>query len=127
MNNNEHKLQYYHNIGDKYTVCCEVPDKEELMLHLGMSLTFDKVIIPIKIGFAKCHPKDKYIRKLGKEVSSQNLNPCDFFLDQIRFIDNNYYVVHLCAKIQGYATMIEMEVQKNIKRVYFVDFKHFKL
>jgi hypothetical protein len=92
-----------------------------------MSLTFDKIIIPIKIGFARCHPKDKYIRKLGKEVSSQNLNLSDFFLDQIRFVDHDYYVAYLCAKIEGYATMIELEVRKNINRVYFVDFKHFKL
>lgn len=122
MNNNQDNFQYFHNTQEKYTICCEVPSKEELMLTLGMCITFDKPTVPIRIGAAKCHPQDKYVRKIGKKISSENLETLWFFPDEIEFLSENYYCVKLFHKGNGQITKITLEVRNDIKKVYFVDF-----
>jgi hypothetical protein len=119
---NEDNLQYYHNTDEKYTICCEVPSKEEIMLTLGMCITFDNPLIPIKIGAAKCHPDDRYVRKIGRKISSENLETLWFLLDKITFVNEDYYCVKLFHQTGREKTKIMLEVKKDTKKVYFVDF-----
>lgn len=123
----EDNLQYFHNPQEKFTICCEVPSKEELMLQLGMCLTFDKKTFPLNVGIAKCHPEDNYIRKVGKEISSQKLEEIHFLIDKINFINEDYYCIKLFFQTGLLMTKLELEVKSDNKKVYFVDFQKYNL
>ena len=123
---NKDTLQYFHNAESKYTVCIDVPSKEELMLMVGMCLTYDKKTVTLNVGIAKCHPKDRYVRKTGREISSQNLEEIEYYIQSIFFISDNCYDIKLVNKTGNTLTTVTMEVKKDIKRVYFVNFNTYE-
>lgn len=62
--------------GCKYTVCLEVPSKQEL-LEL---VTNSNNKIEINCGIAICSEEDNFSRKIGREISSSRKTPLSFTL-----------------------------------------------
>lgn len=125
--NKEYNLQYFHNVDEKYTICCDVPSKEEITSKLLKCLTFDYKTFPLHVGIAKCHPDDNYIRKVGKEISSTKLEEIHFLLDKIKFINEDYYCIHLFFQTGKLMTKLQLEVRSDIKKVYFVEFESYNV
>ena len=85
-------LQYFHsNTWDKwnrFTSAVEIPSKEALlnMLQFGT----DKVI-NLNAGYSLVNPKDNYVKKVGREISSKRLEIGTYSLFQVVFRDSGSF------------------------------------
>lgn len=88
-------IQFFHDKEHGATYAVDVIfDKEDLIETIH---NFNKLIV-LQVGVSNVHPNDPYIKKVGRELSSQRLKPIDFKLDRVYHIysDNdklfiNYY------------------------------------
>ena len=70
---------------DEYTVCVDLPDHDviEYMTHIG---TEKSIMIPVGIVYK--HPKDQYIKKIGRQLSLSKVQSKLFTLDSVDFKEN---------------------------------------
>ena len=78
--------QFFHYLKDSSkggkTFCVELPDSTEFGLMILNNIVNNDPI-KLKIGIAKCSDKDYYIKKLGRELSSNRLKDEDFDLIKV--------------------------------------------
>ena len=88
----ENKLQYFHAIGEykngaknEYTVVIRTPTNEQLKLMVQYLMDHKRGTITIPIGISKVHPKENYIKKIGREESQKKITEAAFELIRIHF------------------------------------------
>jgi len=65
------KLQYFHCTEERFTVALEPPTKEVLRYILEES----HGNLFVNIGFAKVHPKDQFVKAIGRAVAGARVKP----------------------------------------------------
>lgn len=125
------KKQYYHKmIGNfKYTAVVDVPTKDEMVQVLGLNL-FHKLEVTIKCGYAIVNPKDRYVKKIGRETADNRAESFKFkvvnmdtvaghsMIDLIS-VDDDCPVISLCFDIKHDRTkihLIKVRLNNNLRK-----------
>lgn len=100
--------QFYHNTHNyigyrKYTIAVDAPNKTDLFNLLLNSNNY----LNISYGSAIVHPKDKMIKKIGREVSSSRLKETEFKLNSV-----------LVDKGRTYFRLIRFEKDRDIELLF---------
>lgn len=120
-------LQYYHNIAinelqdwvKEFTVVLDVPTKGNIyhLINCHVQPTYEfPNLFAINYGVAKLHPKDKYVKSIGRSVAKNKMQYNMMTIKDISFYKDGFKLL-LTDK---YITMI-LDVNHNREKVYFVD------
>jgi hypothetical protein len=115
-----HRMAINDLIENKQTICLEVPSREDLIRLLNPNS--EKTIV-MRIGKARCNPKDQYNKKIGREISSQRLEPKQFTLTNIFFKDQKTileFETDPNKELFIKDAAIRLQLNKNSNRVYFI-------
>lgn len=67
------------------TFCVELPKQSEVTSALSCYLNnhFDesRITLDLKVGSARCHPKDRYAKKTGNKIAIEHMKSEKFFVD----------------------------------------------
>lgn len=77
--------QYFHNQypnPDIFTVAVDIPDKHALEALMFLHTQKD---IFLGVGVSMVHPKDRYVKSIGRQLSSSRLELTKFTLLQVDF------------------------------------------
>lgn len=114
-------IQYYHNQNEhddfRFTMALEIPEKEvfEKMMELGTSK-----YIELQVGFSIVHPKDRYVKSIGREVSIKRLKSVIFRLDSCIY-DNDSLELRLNASDKNQPPFrITIRLLPNCKKPHFI-------
>ncbi len=71
---------------DRKTFCFELPDYDLVETEIVKSIIETQYVplITMKVGIAQCHPKDNYVKAIGRETSMSKLEPLDFVIKSIK-------------------------------------------
>lgn len=119
-------LQYFHGQFSrvKHTIVVDVPPKESFEdLILGK---IKEIRIPI--GSTECHPKDQYVKKIGRQYALSRCQSEKFTLNQVRHLNNKILITLSSSSICHLDDYLNPAIGMNIlfeykhdrKRVFFL-------
>jgi len=82
----------------RYTVCVDVPSKDELLNLISLK----NPTITLNTGVALCSLKDNFNKKIGRSISSSRKQPVAFYafsinIDNDKRLDSRVFVIRLRA------------------------------
>lgn len=120
-------LQYYHNRAlnelkdwiKEYTVVFDVPTKGNIYhfinCHLNPTAEFPK-LLAFNYGIAKLHPKDNYVKTVGRNVAKNKMKFTMFTIKEITFNKDGFQLILTDPYIN-----ITLDVNHNREKVYFIN------
>lgn len=94
------KLQFLHKQADsprRFTLSLEVPTKQELITAL-------LEVKPVKVnaGIGIVHPKDRFIKKVGRQVSQSSSENYDLYVSEVKVkpMVNGQHELHFKALLE---------------------------
>lgn len=91
----ETTVQYFHNYNLGRTYAVDIPFNKEDLLECVHNFNNP---IGVKVGIAYLNPKDKhYNKKIGREVSKEAIENCEFKLSTITQYEDKSFV-YLCSE-----------------------------
>jgi predicted nucleic acid-binding OB-fold protein len=92
-------IQYFHNMyanPDRFTLAVDVPQKFFLENLINLSSEKD---IEILVGVSIVHPKDRYVKSIGRQLSNSRLQLMKFTLLQIDFGNEHAFLEFYSHKV----------------------------
>lgn len=113
-------IQYYHATKEKlyakqYTAAIIVPEKDELLDLLAMSLDEPELKLVLKVGLTKVSPKDQYNRKTGREQAFQKIKKQ---IVKVKSIDYNQNRITIC--LTNSEVMLSLQISTAGKKVHLI-------
>lgn len=114
-------IQYYHGTKEKgylqeFTVAINVPDKEPFLDFLAMTLDDPMIELEMDVGITKVSPKDVYERSVGREQSKCKMQPMNFKVAGLHYLDDHRYKVVLTSNVVS----IVVQISSKGEKVHFV-------
>lgn len=111
--------QYYHGTIDKqhykeFTMALEVPSKIALLDFVGLSMN-GHTKMTLMLGISVVHPKDTYVKRIGREISTSKMEGVEFYLHKITQLTLDTIAVDL---YDGGMVSIRLEIKHDRERVY---------
>jgi hypothetical protein len=94
----------------RYTVCVDVPSKDELLNLISLK----NPIITLNTGVALCSLKDNFSKKIGRSISSSRKQSVAFYAFSIN-IDNDKRLDSRVVVIRLRASLPKMKIAKSTK------------
>jgi hypothetical protein len=116
------KYQIYHGTQDKghskqFTAAVEIPTKENLRIDVYKLLGENpKAIVSYNIGFANLNPKDRYVRKMGKQLACERMEQQQLKLVEIIVCEDRKSIV-----LSNERVMIVLEMKENRDKVHLIE------
>ncbi len=114
-------IQYYHGTKEKgylqeFTVAINVPDKEPFLDFLAMTLDDPMIELEMDVGITKVSPKDVYERSVGREQSKSKMQPMNFKVAGLHYLDDHRYKVVLTSNVVS----IVVQISSKGEKVHFI-------
>lgn len=71
------------------TVAVELPSKEQLLNVIN----YQDSVLNVRVGAAELHPKDKFVKKIGRELAQQRLSFINAEVKHIQLENNRLFLM----------------------------------
>lgn len=80
---------------DRRTFAFELPDYELIETEVMKSITdtFHVPVVSFKVGVAKCHPNDSYVKVIGRQTAESKMESIEFVIRRIQILPNDNEVL----------------------------------
>lgn len=116
------KIQYFHGTkqktasGQEFTIAMNVPDKNTFRTDIWKLLGNDIKSVSYEIGISVVSPKDKYNKKIGRELSHSRLTPVEFTLYSLIQDPEKIFVV-----LRNEMMYIGLEVRNDRSKLHLLE------
>ncbi len=105
------------NKDDKKTFYFILPEYDLIETEL-MKLVTDSEYVPnvsIQLGIARCHPKDQYVKSVGRDIATSNVKSVNYVIEKVEISnrDRNNLIVDLSNE----SSRIKLLLKKDLRLV----------
>lgn len=102
----------------RYTAAIEMPSKNDLLDLMG----FGPKHLFLNVGKASVHPKDQYVRKIGREIAVKNIKRIKYSLSDIRYPSEDSLVLTLVSEnLEDPIRVVQMKIFFQTQKVYLMN------